>query len=90
MFGQNVNNLQEASQVMINNPLFLPCAIRNIIQYYLRLQRSDAEKINGDLLKVIKNQIEYESQNPTVQQIVLYSLTNPYVIESVLQAGENQ
>lgn len=90
MFGQNVNNLQEASQVMINNPLFLPCAIRNIIQYYLRLQRSDAEKINGDLLKVIKNQIEYESQNPTVQQIVLHSLTNPYVIESVLQAGENQ
>lgn len=87
MFGRNVSNLREAAEVMVNNSVFIECAVRNSIRYFTRLDTGN-ETINTGVVLEISNRLKQKYRNPTFKEIVLESLKHPFVIGSVLLAGE--
>ncbi|MCB0421440.1 MAG: hypothetical protein KDD61_10620 [Bdellovibrionales bacterium] len=87
MFGDEVANLAEAAKVMASNPLFLSCSIRNVLKHFLRVSYIDSKNINEPLLTEISQKILNIEKEPTLNTILLQTLTHPLVIDSVLVSG---
>ena len=81
-FGKPVANLREAATTLTESPLFLECAIRNLLRYYLRATDEEAARIPSALLKQIRESALKENKNPSPQVLIRLALSRPEAIHA--------
>jgi hypothetical protein len=82
MFGQPVENLVEAAQVFVQNPVFTTCSVRNIMEHVLLVDPSI--DVDFRLLARIADEAALRSDDPSLQDFVVATLSDPLVIDSVV------
>jgi hypothetical protein len=90
MFGKEVANLAEAAKQLAATDMFLECATRNALRYFLRMTDSEAAVVDIALLRSIVARVKKVSKDPSLNQILFEALMHPVVIESVLSSGERR
>lgn len=90
MFGEEVSNLAGAGKVLAKSDLFLECAVRNALHFFLRMTDSEASAIDKDLLRAIVAQAKKRGGDPSLNELIQSALTNDTVIGSVLSSGEKR
>lgn len=87
MFGQDVANLREAAQVLAQNDVFVPCMVRNVVEYTFGMTDSEGDNIDQTLLAEIALRASKDRAiEPTFADIVLETFVDTRVIEVVLNA----
>ncbi|MEQ1875287.1 MAG: hypothetical protein ABL958_01485, partial [Bdellovibrionia bacterium] len=90
MFGVESENLAAAAKVLASSDVFLECATRNAMHFFLRMTDSEASAIDKDLIQSIVAAARKENPEPTLNLLMEKVLTNDLVIESVLSSGEER
>jgi hypothetical protein len=90
MFGKDSANLSEAAKALASTDMFLECATRNALRYFLRMTDSEAAVVDIGLIRSVVQRVKKVSKDPSLNQILLTALTHPVVIESVLSSGERK
>jgi hypothetical protein len=87
MFGEPVENLHGAAQVMAWHPVFLECAARNLLDHALRLDTSSP--VSRSLLASIGDAAVARSPDPSLADLMMATFSHPEVVHSTLaQLGE--
>jgi hypothetical protein len=81
MFGRPVANLAEAAQVFVEDPVFSTCAVRNVLEHVLLVDA--AIHVDYRILERSAARARERHEDPTLQDIVIATLTDPLVIQSV-------
>lgn len=85
MFGQDVNDLRGAAQVMTQNGAFVQCMVRNAIEHTFGMTDTAAEAIDRQLLAAVSNRVtQAGTHDPTWAEIVKTTFADPRVIQVVL------
>jgi hypothetical protein len=84
MFGQAVDNLVGAAQVFVQNPVFATCSVRNVMEHVLLVEPSI--DVDFRLLTRIADEARTRADEPTLQDIVVATLSDPLVIDSVVSS----
>ncbi|MEM9188874.1 MAG: hypothetical protein AAGF12_06845 [Myxococcota bacterium] len=82
MFGQEVQNLSEAAQVLADSEVFLPCTSQNLIQYVFGLDPGRELPEDG----VAATVAAFDGMAPSFAQIVTEVFSHPWVVYSVVQS----
>lgn len=82
MFGAPVENLVEAAQVFVQNPVFTTCSVRNVMEHALLVEPSI--DVDYRLLSRIADEAHLRADDPTLQDFVVATLSDPLVIDSVV------
>jgi hypothetical protein len=90
MFGYKVSNLSEAAKILSESDEFIDCAVRNTIQYFLRMDKTAVDQINSKVILGIRKTILRQSNNPTIDQIFVKTFSHPNVVLSVLGNGGSE
>ena len=82
MFGEPVESLAGAAQVFVQNPVFTTCSVRNVMEHVLLVEPS----INVDyrLLLRIADEARLRDDDPSLQDFIVATLSDPLVIDSVV------
>lgn len=87
MFGHSVDNLSQAAQVLTQNPGFLACSTRNLIEYAFSLDETQAKRIPHALLQEITEAaIAHDGPEPTLSAIAIATFSHPSVIKVITDA----
>ncbi len=87
ILGQRAANLQEASRVIANSTLFLPCAVKHLMRHYLKLSDQNMASIKPDLFRTIAEEAKVLNQNPSFSHLIQAIVTNKSVFESFKKTG---
>ncbi len=83
VFGRQVANLKEASEVIVQSDEFWNCSVQKSLQYFLNLDHSEAEHINVGLLRDIVRKAKTRNPQPSLSDLVVESLSHPLVMLSI-------
>lgn len=87
MLGQPAANLADAGRVLAQNRRFLPCAVKNLMTYYMRLQPSVVTTIKPDLYIQIADRAKILNANPSFSHLLTAIITNQAVFDSFVKSG---
>lgn len=87
ILGRPAANLQEASQVIANSNLFLPCAIKHLMRHFLRLTDQNMASIKPDLFEKITQDALALNPDPSFSHLLTAIITNPNVYNSFRKTG---
>jgi hypothetical protein len=85
MFGQEVENLQEAAKIVAGQSTFAPCAARRFLDFTLGVQNG-AVDYDAAIFEQVVSKARAEHSDPTLQAIVLNLLTHPSVVLSISES----
>lgn len=85
MFGQPVDDLSKAAQVLANAPAFETCSVRNIMEYTFSLDETQTSTIAQQLLEEIVTQAKANQpdQAPTLQHLTIETFAHPSVAKVI-------
>lgn len=87
MFGRDAANLSEAAQILTESDAFVPCMVRNMLEYTFGMTDSAAADIESRLLRDIAERLRLAgAADPTLDEIVVETFTDPRVVEVVLES----
>lgn len=87
MFGKDAANLREAAEILANSQTFVPCTVRNVVEYTFGMTDSEGEKIDRDLLSEVSRRATLDGTvAPTLANIVTETFVDPRVLDVVLAA----
>lgn len=87
MFGRDAANLREAANLLVQNEVFVPCMVRNVVEYTFGMTDSEGENIDRAMLSSVAERASKDRAiDPTLAEIVLETFVDPRVIEVVLNA----
>ena len=81
MFGQQVAHLGEAAKVLADSPTFLPCQVKNVLEYTLRLPTT-ARPDDA----VVAEIVAAAGPDPTFGALVVHTFSHPQIVSAVLSA----
>lgn len=82
MFGQPVENMVEAAQVFVQNPVFTTCSVRNVMEHVLLVEPSI--DVDYRLLLRIADEARLRADDPSLQDFIVAMVSDPLVIDSVV------
>jgi hypothetical protein len=82
MFGQPVDTLVEAALAFVANPVFATCSVRNVMEHALLVD--PAVDVDHRLLARIADAARGRATDPSLPDLVIATLTDPLVIDSVV------
>ncbi len=83
MFGQSVDNLSGAIKILVNDPRFGSCMVRNLIKYVLDVEKPDT--IPDTLLSKIASKANTAPKTGTFQDYVVSTFAEPSVAQAVIE-----
>lgn len=87
MFGQDVDNIRGAAEVLSDSTVFVPCMVRNAIEHTFGMTDSAAEQIARDMLRTVAHRATRGgSHDPTWAEIVMETFVEPRVIQVVMNS----
>ncbi len=86
MFGQQVDNLAGAAQAIAESDVFVPCAVRNVLEHTFGLSDSAGEEIDPKLLSAVAARASVNGP-PGLDEIVVETFVDPRVVEVVLRSN---
>ncbi|MEZ4460821.1 MAG: hypothetical protein R3E66_14035 [bacterium] len=87
MFGKDAANLREAAQTLAESRAFVPCAVRNVIEYTFGMTDSEGEEIDRELLSTVAARATMsQTVDPTLATIIVETFTDPRVVDVVISA----
>jgi hypothetical protein len=81
VFGKPVKNLAEAAKVLAASPTFVPCQVRNLLEYALRIDKTVI--VDDAVLLEIAEKARADG-DPTFTTLVVQTFSHPRVIFAVL------
>lgn len=85
--GQPAANLSAAGRVLAGNRRFLPCAVKNLMTHYMRLQPSVVTTIKPDLYMQIADRAKTYNMNPSFSHLLTAIIANQAVFDSYVKSG---
>jgi hypothetical protein len=82
MFGEPVENLRSAAQVMAWHPVFLDCAARSLLDHALRLDT--ARPVRRELLQSIRDMALDRASDPSLADLMIATFAHPEVVDATL------
>ncbi len=83
MFGRDADNLREAAAIMSESNVFVPCMVRNVLEYTFGMTDSAATDIDRRLLNAVASRT---GEDPTLDKIVVETFTDARVVEVVMES----
>jgi hypothetical protein len=90
MFGQPVENLRHAAEVITDSPLFQSCTVKNLIGRVFNLPSGVSPDIEQELVDEIAMRVTADSSDPTIRAYVMATFTEPRVIGAVIAEMESE
>lgn len=90
MFGQPVENLRHAAEVISDSPLFQSCTVKNLIGRVFNLPSGVSADIEQELVDEIAMRVTADSSDPTIRAYVMATFTDPRVIGAVVAEMESE
>ena len=87
-FGESVDTLNAAMEVLTANPAFWECAVKNIIGYYLRLPDANLREINPWLFEAIANRHRFSELQPDFATLVEKTLSDPELLKNFFKGDQ--
>ncbi len=90
MFGQPVENLRDAADVLTDSPLFQSCTVKNLVARVFDLPSGASTAIEAELVDEIAMRVTADASDPTIRAYVMEVFTDRRVIDAVLDNMEGQ
>ena len=87
ILGKNAANLADAATIIVQSSRFLPCAVKSMMQYYMRLTSQNIETIKPDLYSEIARQAKLKQAAPSISHLLSSIITDPSVYNSFKKSG---
>lgn len=85
IFGERVENLAGAGEVIADSGVFVPCTVRNVIEHTFGLSDSAGEEIDPKLLSAVAARASANG-DPGLDEIVVETFVDPRIIDVVLRS----
>lgn len=87
MFGQRADNLADAAKIMAETDTFIPCSVRNVLEYTFGMSETAAASIDRKLLDSVANRVTSNgTHDPSFAELVVETFSDPRVVEVVLNS----
>jgi hypothetical protein len=90
VFGQKVENLREAGEVIAESELFPQCTVKNLVAHAFDLKAGASEDISPELVAAVAAGLTADSADPSIGEYVTEVFTNEQVIDAVVAALESE
>lgn len=90
MFGQPVENLRHAAEVISESPLFQSCTVKNLIGRVFNLPSGVSPAIEQELVDEIAMRVTADASDPSIRAYVMETFTEPRVIDAVIAEMETE
>lgn len=88
MFGQEVGNVRDATEVLTDSALFKECTAQNLIAYAFGLESGTSQQIDHHLVRALGAELDAISDAPTLQEIVVTVFTHEDVVHAAIAGIE--
>jgi hypothetical protein len=88
MFGEPVENLRDAAEVMSDSPLFQSCTVKNLIARVFDLPSGVSPEIEDELVDELAMRATADRADPPIRHYVMEVFTDRRVIDAVLENME--
>ena len=90
VFGQDVENLRAAGEVITDSELFPTCTVKNLVAHAFDLKAGASEDISASLIESVASDLTAASTDPTIAEYVTEVFTNEQVIDAVVASLESE
>jgi hypothetical protein len=90
IFGQEVENLREAGEVISDSELFPQCTVKNLVAHAFDLKAGATEDISAELVATVADGITGDTSDPSIADYVTEVFTNEQVIDAVVASVESE
>lgn len=87
ILGQNAANLSEAARIIAQSSRFLPCAVKSMMQHYMRLNTQSAASIKPDLYNELARVARLQQPAPSISHLLTAIITSPDIFNSFKRSG---
>jgi hypothetical protein len=89
VFGQKVENLREAGEVITDSELFGQCTVKNLVAHAFDLKAGASEDISAELIAAVAAGVTADTPDPSIAEYVTEIFTNEQVIDAVVASLES-
>jgi hypothetical protein len=90
VFGQQVENLRDAGEVITDSELFPQCTVKNLVAHAFDLHAGASDDISPELISAIAVGLTADTPDPSIGDYVIDVFTNEQVIDAVVASLESE
>lgn len=90
IFGEKVENLREAGEVITDSELFGQCTVKNLVAHAFDLKAGASEDISPTLVTSVAASLIAQNPDPSIAQYVIEVFTNEAVIDAVVATLQSE